>query len=474
MHTKFIQTPRHQERTGFCSSRLQFIPLCLLFIVVLSAGGCTQRPGTTTTGSPSAPSSPDPSIEATFTGAEASLYQSEFFHGAILWAPGVTDIGEVCSEARTHPDGSVSVGFCYSVDTSVYLQAVVEAPSDNALPCPSYVDRIVTLWAIPAGALEDGVVRHDDFTIYAPHGNDGFVVSRGVATAAIARISPETAAAYPEGTDFTPGVFLVNALGHPVQAQVSPTLIITARRVSEVLLSMNGDNGAMNFRNLHLEPTCTEQMVLAEYVQVIEPSEPLSALTIYDCDHPYAPARDGAYWEYSGTHTMGHGVDQVDHRYELLSHRILSDGLYPGMTEWTLVHGSNRYERQCHEAGDVVIAPYDYVTWLPPADSLVPGFTWTREERYANASDETVRATVSSVGEIITTPAGTFDTIRVDWEIIYHDGAPWLSGYERLWQPAYGTLWFAQGVGVVRLETTEMAGVGPGTIVLTLTAYSIP
>lgn len=473
MRPNLVQVTGCRGYPGGYPRQAQPVWLCLVFVTVLSVGGCTQRPGTAAR-LPSVSSSPAPSIETTSPNADVSLYQSAFFQGAILRAPGVTDLGEVCSETETFADGSTSVGFCYPVDSEVYLQAVVEAPSDNALPCPGYVDRIVTLWAIPARALEDGVLRSDDFDIFAPHDNNGFIVSHGVATAAIARLSPETAAAYPAGAGFTPGVFLVSALGHPVQAQVSPDLILNARRVSEVLLSMNGDNGARSFRNLPLEPSCTEQMVLAEGIQLIEPDEPLSDLPTYDCDHPYAPARDGAYWEYDQTiYYPDHGPDQLYFRYEVLAHRVSTDLPFPGLVVWTVSGSgsSEAHETRCLEAGQYLNA--HRVGWLPPDHLLVPGFTWTHDQRRINDVDWIETYTVLSVDETITTPAGSFNTIKVGWTNTY-EYEPWTTAYERLWYPVSGTEWFAMGVGVVHSETSERAGVGAAMNILTLTTYSVP
>jgi len=200
---------------------------------------------------------------------QREIYFADYFDSFTLWSPGVTDVGQVCSKDNVDPITG-HTGFCYPVDSEYYVMVVHENNSPGSLNCPGFVDRIVTLWSIPAGALDDGLLELNDYNREPEFGSVAF----GGATAATARLSPETAAKHPiyelgpnqgRGNGFRPGVFLVKASGNDAYGKkIDSILADSFISLTVELMENNGVNNSDVYHFLPLEPTCSEQMGLAQ------------------------------------------------------------------------------------------------------------------------------------------------------------------------------------------------------------------
>lgn len=203
------------------------------------------------------------------------------------------------------------------------------------------------------------------------------------------------------------------------------------------------------------------------------------------CDHPYFPLRTGAVWNYTGADmSMTWTVSQVSGDQNNASATMESG----------FDAGSISFEWDCGAGG---ISSYQMVAlgmaelqglvnfsvesssgaFLLPASQLSPGATWNSaysllmslsadDTSFSTAMDVTQDYVVSGT-ESITTPAGTFEALRVDSTGSTTIGGLGLPG---LAVPVSATLWYAPGVGLVRILSQA-----EGTDYVTeLESYEIP
>ncbi len=208
-------------------------------------------------------------------------------------------------------------------------------------------------------------------------------------------------------------------------------------------------------------------------------SAPRAAATA--CDHPYFPLRSGASWTYSTSEgSMTWSVGGASGGSATIS---ISAAGFNFDTHWT-----------CTSAGvvsyDFNLSPSDFgadvslvVTdtsgrWLPSADEMVPGASWSNGYTTHVTSSVggvsfdltfTTNETFSVTGiETVSVPAGTFEAVRVD-------GSSTTTSSGSLPVPIPDssnqfTYWYAEGVGIVRYVYSSEGYSGGGD----LTAYSVP
>jgi hypothetical protein len=117
-------------------------------------------------------------------------------------------------------------------------------------------------------------------------------------------------------------------------------------------------------------------------------------------------------------------------------------------------------------------------TWLPPAEELTPGASWSNSyTTHVTSAAGGVSIDFTSVtndsfsvvgAETISVPAGTFDAVRVD-----STGTTTTSGSIPIPIAPTSTqfsYWFAEGVGIVRYTYSGEGFSGGGD----LTGYSVP
>lgn len=204
------------------------------------------------------------------------------------------------------------------------------------------------------------------------------------------------------------------------------------------------------------------------------------------CDHPYLPLRSGATWSYDSTEGAFHWA-------------VTSASGSAASAEATMTiasgFGSFTYHWFCTTEG---IVSYDFgsvelegfgdvasinVTdssgvWLPPAESMVPGASWSNEytttfsisaEGVATDWSASTSETWTVAGtETISTPAGTFEALRIDGST--NTAVTAFMGIEIPATTTSQTYWLAEGVGVVRYTSSGEGFTNTGT----LTSYSVP
>jgi len=220
-------------------------------------------------------------------------------------------------------------------------------------------------------------------------------------------------------------------------------------------------------------------------VEAFEP-EPGRRTGANACDHPYLPLRSGASWSYdsseggmtwnvtsaggsaaSASATMAFSMPEVTYTVNWTCSSA-------GITSYDFGNISSS------AFGEVVTL--DVVnssgSWLPPAESLVPGYSWSNDysmvvsSSFEGVSVELTTTTSESwsVGgmETISVPAGTFDALRIDGTSTIE-----MSGFMGISVPpstTSQTFWFAEGVGIVRYTSSSEGYSGHGD----LTGYSMP
>jgi len=204
------------------------------------------------------------------------------------------------------------------------------------------------------------------------------------------------------------------------------------------------------------------------------------------CDHPYLPLRSGASWSYDSSEGgMTWNVTSAGGSAESASATMAFS--MPEVTftvNWTCSSaGITSYD-----FGNITSSAFGEVvtlnivnssgSWLPPAESLVPGYSWSNgytmvvSSGFEGASVELTTTTSESwsVGgmETISVPAGTFDALRIDGTSTME-----MSGFMGISVPPTATsqtFWFAEGVGIVRYTSSSEGYSGHGD----LTGYSVP
>jgi len=230
----------------------------------------------------------------------------------------------------------------------------------------------------------------------------------------------------------------------------------------------------------------TEVDLMAE--EAFDPRPELGASTsVHACDHPYLPLRTGASWSYAtteGAYTWS--VTSASGSAEAASATM--DFSVPEVNftvHWT-----------CSPAG---ITSYDFGTisssaygaiasvevasssgsWLPAAESMVPGFSWSNDyttvistsaEGFSIETTATTSEswTVAGIGTVAI-PAGTFDALRIDGTATttVTSSSFGIAIPPSTWSQSF---WLVEGVGIVRYSTS-----GEGyTSSAELTSYSIP
>jgi hypothetical protein len=206
------------------------------------------------------------------------------------------------------------------------------------------------------------------------------------------------------------------------------------------------------------------------------------------CDHPYYPLRQGSTWTFSGDNfVMTWTVTELtgdDENAEAVINADIEEVTvtyhWICTTEGLVSYDYGNLGFSSAGLGDLGEFSFEVVdeegTFLLPPDEMVPGATWS--------NSFTIQSTVSVQGqsltssmrmstnytvvgfETITTPAGTFEALRVE------QTGTWTN--ETMGQSfssaSNGVSWFAAGVGMVRNESSA-EGV---TTAMELTSYSVP
>lgn len=221
-------------------------------------------------------------------------------------------------------------------------------------------------------------------------------------------------------------------------------------------------------------------------------SEPAEIATI--CEHPYYPLKTGTQWTYAVS-GVGEGVEQIHSVGQITEGANGTSAQLTYMVEGVIVEN----EVICSASG-LQFGEYNNLTlntpdaegigsfetiestgvYLPPADQLVPGATWTANyviEGSLDAGGQVIETTQEvevayelEGTESISVAAGDFEAIRVKQTLTQRfvdsgllQGAPEFT-FE-------GTLWFAENVGLVQSEVNVQ---NVGTTTQELTTYEAP
>lgn len=189
-------------------------------------------------------------------GASEAEYQPDYFNNGILWFPG----RETCD--------AFWPGWCRDFDQEYYLQIIAEYPSTASVSASDgYIDRFAMLFFIPAGALDDGWVRANDFPGY--HRADaGESLIPGIVAAA-ARIPVHVAEQHQPPNGFRPGIFLVDRAGHYYPGQVDEAIREDLMKLFYEDQVDRSDGDVEHYRLVYLarpidlEQDCAQQMITA-------------------------------------------------------------------------------------------------------------------------------------------------------------------------------------------------------------------
>ena len=224
-----------------------------------------------------------------------------------------------------------------------------------------------------------------------------------------------------------------------------------------------------------------------EAAEALEEAEagPTSSVRATACDHPYLPLRTGASWSYAGSDgDLAWSVTSASGSADEASATM--DFAAPSVTmtvHWTCGSaGIVSYDLVSLSALDLGnVATMDIVdtsgTWLPPAENLAPGSSWSNEYTMVvsvpdagDLGDMSTRVseswTVAGV-ETVSVPAGTFEALRIDGTATMTMSTPMGD------MPAIAlsmSYWFAKDVGIVR-STHSSEGFSSQS---ELTSYSVP
>jgi hypothetical protein len=206
------------------------------------------------------------------------------------------------------------------------------------------------------------------------------------------------------------------------------------------------------------------------------------------CDHPYFPMREGSVWNYSGdgvslSWTVGEVTGDNDNAEAVISATVAELSLeYHWICDTTgllsydygtagLTSGS------ISQIGEVTYEVVDTEgSFLPPADELEAGATWTNAftinttvsfEGQTLTSSTVMDSSYTAAGfESVTTPAGTFEALRIE-QVSTITSTTFGQSFTTV---NNGVGWFVLGVGMVRNQSS----VGEVSSALELVSYSIP
>jgi hypothetical protein len=211
-------------------------------------------------------------------------------------------------------------------------------------------------------------------------------------------------------------------------------------------------------------------------------SQSQGASTATACDHPYFPLRPGATWTYSGPVEFTWHVDSVSGNQQSATATVtmdFSDGSFT--TEWQCSPNGILYSEMSGlmSAGlpgsiDLSMVSTSGVT-LPSASILTSGGSWNSSYTmgvgidvpglsgsYGMQSSESHQA---GTPQTLTTGLGTFDVVPVT-----SSGTLSMSGLADFDTEFTSTIWYAKGVGVVRIESSS----GGESALLDLQSYNVP
>jgi hypothetical protein len=215
--------------------------------------------------------------------------------------------------------------------------------------------------------------------------------------------------------------------------------------------------------------------------EAFEP-EPIGTTGGGGCDHPYLPLRTGATWSYASSE--GALTWSVAGASSSAATMDFATPLGSLTVHWTCgPEGITSYDfGSISGAGLGGIATIDVVdssgAWLPPAESLVPGYSWSND--YTTVVSSSVAGTSLEITistseswtvtgmETISVPAGTFDALRIDGTSTSET-----SGFMGVSLPpstTSQTYWLVEGVGIVHYTSSSEGYSGYGD----LTDYSVP
>lgn len=204
------------------------------------------------------------------------------------------------------------------------------------------------------------------------------------------------------------------------------------------------------------------------------------------CDHPYLPLRPGASWSFDSSEGgLTWSVTSAGGSAESASATMAFS--IPEAT-FTVNWICTSAGITSYDFGNVTSSAFGGVltmdvvsssgSWLPPAESLVPGYSWSNDyTTVVSSSFEGVSMDITTTTseawtvagmETISVPAGTFDALRIDGTSTTES-----SGFMGVSLPpstTSQTFWLVEGVGIVRYTTSSEGYSGHGD----LTSYSVP
>jgi hypothetical protein len=208
------------------------------------------------------------------------------------------------------------------------------------------------------------------------------------------------------------------------------------------------------------------------------------------CDYPYYPLRKGASWEYSMSgETVKETITAVSgDQNNAVATEDFSNGPVSATFDISCgLDGIASFDIAAMQLSSAQIANAQMKMTshtgpiLVPPSQLAPGSTWqanyTMEISMALAgqsltlTDEVTQQFTSAGVESVTTPAGTFDAIRVDsTSTVKMTGMPAIAGGAAPSEmTSTMTQWYARGVGLVKMVTG-----GQSSMTQELTKYNIP
>jgi hypothetical protein len=198
------------------------------------------------------------------------------------------------------------------------------------------------------------------------------------------------------------------------------------------------------------------------------------------CDHPYLPLRPGATWTYVGATgdslllTVTGVAGGQDNATATLTR------LVNGLNDVSTVTCGPDGIRSDSPTGDIVGLSWTLSfgpgwerteatgVWLPPADELAPGASWSSHSAFANAEGRAAaRDQTHVVGgfESVLLDGQTVEALRVDVTLGYGPD-----------QDVAGSAseWFVRGVGLVKWEGTVTTSGVTASSTWVLQTYSVP
>ena len=212
------------------------------------------------------------------------------------------------------------------------------------------------------------------------------------------------------------------------------------------------------------------------------------------CDYPYEPLRKGAVWEYSDPDsTYSETVTAVTVGPSQTTASWATTSAYSGGSSnqgFETVcdaNGIEAFQEQYGASGQGVtgkatMTAHSGQSLVPPAE-MAPGTTWSDSVTWAYTtvdsqtgqvmtSTTNMTDTYAAVGvETVTTPAGTFNAIRVDvvsTSLTTNSSLP--APYNVMTGTSTMTRWYTRGVGMVKWATNA----GGTAYESQLVAYSVP